>query len=1125
MAISIPVSATADDRTFQQIANKYERWGKDTGKKIGAALGDGIDDPKIEKAFSKVSDAMSKVRAEEAKLQDLRDKGASNSRIVAQSESLVRARNAEVRATNDAVRAYDGLAGSTSRLSSLTSGLTSALSGTRFGALAGDVQNLSSKFGGMGLAAGGAVAGVAAIAVGAVAAGKALYDMGAMWDNVGDKIAMRTGKFGADLQAITDSVKRVAQDTAAPIEKIGDISGQVVQSLQLTGPALDDMTQRLAILDEAGNGVGVRDLAKTFRLFGVEAQDQVASLDQLFNVSQKTGIPMQELVTNLTSAGRASKEFGLDLGQTAGLLASFEQAGLDASKITPALTIALKGFAKDGKEAGPALAEVVQRIQDMADAGNNAGAASLAAATFGKGYIDILNAIKGHELDIDKITQSFNAQGESITAAADKTADLSEEWQKLTNTLSTTFEPAATKVFESVNWQITGLIENTKQLGGFISDLFNGFGRFDPPATIAGGGEANAQRARRGLPPVDPTGGLLGAAGGDPALSQLGGGTGVPSITGSRAGAGLGREELGLPTGGGFTFNVPAAPGGSGGSGGGGGRGGSRVAASDPLREYEKQQKDFLKAQQDAIDAQQEMWQKSADVTKNIADSMDTLSAGLDKDLGLSKGLPGLADNLVRFIGGLAAAPLMGPLAAMSAAQGGIGATGSGLMGYLGASGAFGPQFQVAGYGADGKPVSAAQAGSQPLYASPSQARQGSISGGAAGGYPGDAALLANVPAGRYSMTQAADLTKGVADCSSSVEDLVNILDGRPTGGRSMATGNASEWLTSRGFMPGMGGPGDFRVGFRNGGAAGGHMQATLPGGTPFNWGSDSSAANRGIGGTGAFDPSFTDHYYRPTGGGAAPGGGGQYAPATPEQLVQQGLLTPTLYDEGGILPPGTTVVQNNTGGNEHVVKPASSPGPGNMGGIGSAAKGPGGPGTSTGQQGATQIGGAEPHAQSGASTGAGGGLMGMATSAASMAADAFAPGSGQAVQVASQVAQRAIKLGGQLAGGGVQGLMETFLPTGGSQIANDNWLTRIGGGFAGASAQLPNLAGKNPGGDPPPQAPVQPMPIPAAPGPQKGGSDQVINNFTFNGPVPETTADHFTQNLSNSVNMPGWAH
>ncbi|MEN4449981.1 hypothetical protein [Mycobacterium sp. SM3041] len=129
----------------------------------------------------------------------------------------------------------------------------------------------------------------------------------------------------------------------------------------------------------------------------------------------------------------------------------------------------------------------------------------------------------------------------------------------------------------------------------------------------------------------------------------------------------------------------------------------------------------------------------------------------------------------------------------------------------------------------------------------------------AAGGF--DAALLSQVPPGRYSQSGAADLTKGLADCSSSVEDLVNLMDGMPTGGREMSTGNAAAWLTSRGFLPGAM-PGAFNVGFN-----GGHMQATLPDGTPFNWGSDSAAARGGVGGTGAFDPSFTQQFYRPVTG------------------------------------------------------------------------------------------------------------------------------------------------------------------------------------------------------------------------------------------------------------------
>jgi hypothetical protein len=134
----------------------------------------------------------------------------------------------------------------------------------------------------------------------------------------------------------------------------------------------------------------------------------------------------------------------------------------------------------------------------------------------------------------------------------------------------------------------------------------------------------------------------------------------------------------------------------------------------------------------------------------------------------------------------------------------------------------------------------------------------------AAAPYPGDAALLANVPAGSYT-NSGTDLVKGLGDCSSAVGDLVKLLDGEMTGGANrLNTGNAAQWLVDHGFLPGMGGPGDFRVGYNAG-----HMQATLPDGTAFNWGSNAAAARGGVGGTGADDPSFTSHYYRPM--GAAP--------------------------------------------------------------------------------------------------------------------------------------------------------------------------------------------------------------------------------------------------------------
>jgi TP901 family phage tail tape measure protein len=144
-----------------------------------------------------------------------------------------------------------------------------------------------------------------------------------------------------------------------------------------------------------------------------------------------------------------------------------------------------------------------------------------------------------------------------------------------------------------------------------------------------------------------------------------------------------------------------------------------------------------------------------------------------------------------------------------------------------------------------------------------------------------DQALLSNVPSGRYSQTGAADLTKGLADCSSAVEGLVHIMDGEAIPAmRQMSTGNEAQWLTAHGFLPGMGGPGDFRVGFNSE-----HTQATLPGGTPFNWGSDAAAARRGIGGTGAYDPAFTQHFYRPV-GAEGMGMDGYYTP-NPERVAK----------------------------------------------------------------------------------------------------------------------------------------------------------------------------------------------------------------------------------------------
>lgn len=115
-----------------------------------------------------------------------------------------------------------------------------------------------------------------------------------------------------------------------------------------------------------------------------------------------------------------------------------------------------------------------------------------------------------------------------------------------------------------------------------------------------------------------------------------------------------------------------------------------------------------------------------------------------------------------------------------------------------------------------------------------------------------------------------------------------------------------------------------------------------------------------------------------------------------------------------------------------------------------------GGPGI-----GPTLIGGiAPPTGQGGGAGASGGGLLGAAAGAAAAGANMFAPGAGIAAQIGIQEIERAIGFGAQAAGIGVQGLMQTFLPAGASELAQNNWITKIAGGVMGARPALPNLAG-----------------------------------------------------------------
>jgi hypothetical protein len=112
-------------------------------------------------------------------------------------------------------------------------------------------------------------------------------------------------------------------------------------------------------------------------------------------------------------------------------------------------------------------------------------------------------------------------------------------------------------------------------------------------------------------------------------------------------------------------------------------------------------ERDFQAAEmrlQESRQNQYEQMVKANDrLTKQMGDATNALGqigATLDQDFGISKGLAGIAENITKFIANLAAAPLLGAMKGQQAALGfPDGAAGTGLVGALASSGAFGPNF------------------------------------------------------------------------------------------------------------------------------------------------------------------------------------------------------------------------------------------------------------------------------------------------------------------------------------------------------------------------------------------------------------------------------------------------
>lgn len=328
----------------------------------------------------------------------------------------------------------------------------------------------------------GAIAGAGAVAVGVL--GKAFYELGSVFDDVSDTIRVGTGASGEALTGLEDVAKSVATTVPASYDKIGQTVADLNTRLGLSGDTLDTVAQQYL---NAGNILGEEvDVQKTtaaFSAFRIEGDQVVGAMDTLFQVSQATGVGMNDLAAQVQKNAPAMQNLGFSFEETAQMAGALDKAGLNSTQVLSSMSKGLVTLAKDGEEPAAAFDRVTGEIQRMVDAGDIAGATDLASKVFGtKGATQFVGAVQSGKVNMDDLRASVGATGDTINGLAQETADFPEQWQMFKNTAMQALEPVGTAVFGLAGQGMGMLTDGLRT----VTDSFDGIkqvfatGDFDP---------------------------------------------------------------------------------------------------------------------------------------------------------------------------------------------------------------------------------------------------------------------------------------------------------------------------------------------------------------------------------------------------------------------------------------------------------------------------------------------------------------------------------------------------------------------------------------------------------------------------------------------------------------------
>lgn len=318
--------------------------------------------------------------------------------------------------------------------------------------------------------------GLVAVGAAAIASAGYLAKLGDDFDKMSRDIRVGTGAAGDDLAGLEESAKSVMRTVPNAMGDVGSTLADLNTRLGLTGDDLEVVTTQMLELENiTGIAPNINSITGALKGYGEGGENASAAIDTLFQVSQATGVGVDDLATSLERGGPALREFGFGFEESAAMIGTLDKAGIQGDQVIQRLTRSLGEFAESGGDPKEALAETVTGIEEYMAVGDRAAAYDLAEGLFGtRGAASFIDAVQSGAMNLDDLMGAAGMTDDTIIGLAEETRTMGEEFQILKNQAIAELEPYAVALFDALRdggaWIMDNVVPALQDMAQWVQE-------------------------------------------------------------------------------------------------------------------------------------------------------------------------------------------------------------------------------------------------------------------------------------------------------------------------------------------------------------------------------------------------------------------------------------------------------------------------------------------------------------------------------------------------------------------------------------------------------------------------------------------------------------------------------